>query len=88
MENIVIKSWYNYDGTNDFWIYDLNKSSTNPVSVYVSVAEKHTVDYVKDLFKKEHKQKHLSKPAPVLSISNETPQRKRGGDFLDEFFVK
>jgi hypothetical protein len=88
MENILIKTWYNYDDTNDHWIYDLSKSKVNPVTVYISVSTKFDSNYVKNLFLKERK--HITKSAPTLTLEEPIPRKKKqlGGDFLDEFFGK
>ena len=60
-DSLLIRKFKNTDGndnstnTLDYWIYDLNYSNTNPVTIFIDIPNKHDESYVRNLYKKECK---------------------------------
>jgi len=60
-DNLLIRKFKNTDGndnstnTLDYWIYDLNYSNTNPVTIFIDIPNKYDESYVRNLYKKECK---------------------------------
>ena len=69
-----------YTNTLDYWIYDLEISSKNPVSTILEISDKYDDDYVISLYKKDLKGKSKTlktKSDTTLKTNIETPKESK-----------
>lgn len=79
-DSLLIRKFKNTDGndnstnTLDYWIYDLNYSNTNPVTIFIDIPNKYDESYVRNLYKKECKP--IKSKVQVVEPSTSTPSIK------------